>query len=74
MSVTIAESIYQEGHQVGALGHARASLLKQGRKRFGPADETTEARMKAIDDIERIDRMIDRVLEVASWDELLSVE
>ena len=64
MSITIAQSIYQEG----ALEHARALILKLGGKRFGQADEETVARVNSVVDL---DLLADQVLETHSWAELL---
>jgi hypothetical protein len=49
-----------------------SAILRQGRKRFGPADAATEAALKAITDLDRLDRLIDAVLTVNSWQELLA--
>ena len=46
-------------------------LLRQGRRRFGAANAETEAALNAIEDIERLDRLIDAILTVSSWTELL---
>jgi len=78
MSQTIAQSIYQEGkldgRQEGALGHARSSLVRTGRKRFGQADDAVIAKVNALDDLDRLDRMAERLMEVESWDEVLRTE
>ncbi len=47
-------------------------LLRLGRKRFGPPDAQTESELSAIKDSERLDRMADAILTVASWQELLA--
>ena len=46
-------------------------LLRQGRKRYGPPDETTVAALRAIKDLDRLGRFADAVLSVGSWRELL---
>lgn len=78
MSQTIAQSIYQEGKQEGrhegALAHARSSVLRVGRKHFGEADDSVIAKLNALKDLDHLDRMAERLLEVASWDELFKVE
>ena len=54
----------EEGHRV---------LLRQGSSRFGEPDAVTEAALRAIRDLDRLERMIDAVLTAASWQELLAV-
>jgi hypothetical protein len=47
-------------------------LLRQGKKRLGPADEVVVTALKAIKDLDRLNRLADAVLTVASWQELLA--
>lgn len=47
-------------------------LMKLGTKRFGPPDSVVLARIEAMTDLERIEVLIERVLDVASWEELLA--
>jgi hypothetical protein len=49
-----------------------AALLRLGRKKFGPPDSRTEAALAMIGNRDRLHLLIDRALEVSSWDELLS--
>ena len=55
--------------------HARQTLLRQGQSRFGPADAETRAAIEAIDDLDRLDQLLelDRMLKATSWDELLAM-
>lgn len=46
-------------------------LLRQGRKRFGNPDATTEAALTSIKHIERLERLGDAILTANSWHELL---
>jgi len=62
----------QRGLKKGAVRHAHRFLLRLGRQRFGPPTAATEAALMAINDIDRLDRMIDMILIAASWDELLA--
>jgi hypothetical protein len=48
-----------------------ASLLRLGRKKFGPPGERIEAAIAAIADLECLHELLDRILDVSSWDELL---
>jgi predicted transposase YdaD len=62
---------YQAIVRKGRLSHAHQTLLRLGEKRFGPADDATMADLNAIDDVQKLDKLIDRVLDVGSWQELL---
>ena len=53
---------------------ARQVLLRQGRKRFGPPDPRVEATIATIADLDRLHDLLDRVLEVSTWEELLAAE
>jgi hypothetical protein len=62
---------YQAIMRKGRLIEARRILLILGQKRFGPADESTMANLNAIDDVQKLDKLIDRVLDVGNWQELV---
>jgi predicted transposase YdaD len=62
---------YQAIIRKGRLSGVRQMLLRQGRKRFGPADDATEAALNAIEDVEKLEELGERVLDVGSWQELL---
>jgi predicted transposase YdaD len=51
---------------------ARRILLRMGRKRFGPPDEATTAAIQAIEDVNRLEELSERLLDVSSWQELLA--
>ncbi len=61
-----------EGLAEGALEHARKTLLRHGGKKLGPPNERVEAEIAALGDLDRLNELIDRVLDVSTWDELLS--
>ena len=61
-----------EGRLEGAVDEARETLLRQGRKKLGPPSEAVEARITALGDLERLNHLLDRILEVSTWDELLA--
>lgn len=65
-------SAYQLILEEGAVREAHRVLLRQGQRRFGPPDEKTAAALNAIQDLDRLDRLIDGVLDVSSWEELLA--
>jgi len=60
------------GRAEGEVEEARKTLIRLGRKRLGALDESLEGRIAVIDDLDRLERLTDRLLEVASWDELLA--
>jgi predicted transposase YdaD len=62
---------YQAIIRKGCLAEARRILLRLGQKRFGPSDDVTEADLNAIDDVQRLEELSERVYEVGSWQELL---
>jgi hypothetical protein len=52
---------------------ARAVLLRLGRQRFGKAPTRKQAgQLEGITDLARLERMIDRLLQAASWGDLLA--
>ena len=56
----------------GRIDEARKILLRQGSKRFAPADARARAAVEAITDIDRLEKLTERLLDVSSWDELLA--
>ena len=59
-----------------AVGEARGiaeTLLRIGRKTLGTPDERVSAAIMAMTDRERLNQLIDRVADVATWDELLAL-
>lgn len=63
----------QEGRQEGRVEESHRLLLRLGSKRLGVADSATEAALRAINDIDRLERMADTVLTASSWQELLAM-
>jgi hypothetical protein len=51
--------------------HAKKAILLVGEKRPGPAGESVKARLGAITDLERLDRMLQQAVTAASWQEVL---
>jgi predicted transposase YdaD len=66
---TTYQAILEEGEVRGV----QKTLLRLGGQRFGTASENTRAHITAIEDLARLERMIDHVLHVNSWSELLAV-
>jgi predicted transposase YdaD len=66
-----AEGLSQ-GEAKGRTEEARKLLLKLGRKRLGEPDATVEAAVKAIQDLDRLELLAERVMEVKNWQDLLA--
>ena len=60
-----------EGEIKGRAEEARQLLLRLGRKKWGAVDATVEQTVQAIGDVDRLELLIERVLEAASWQDLL---
>jgi hypothetical protein len=56
----------------GRVEEGQRILLLLGSQRFGAPDAATEAALHAIEDIDRLERMVDAVPTAASWQELLA--
>lgn len=69
----ILEQGVEKGKRSGALENARGQLLRQGAKKFGVAAPAMVARVNGLDDLEELGRLSDRLLDVATWDELFAV-
>ncbi len=61
-----------EGEAKGRAEGTREALLSLGRRKFGPPGADVEAQIAAIGDLDRLRDLHDRVLDVATWDELLA--
>lgn len=61
-----------EGEARGLLERAREDLLRVGRKKLGPPDEDISDGIRSIEDLHRLDALLERVLEVSTWQELLT--
>jgi hypothetical protein len=68
---SVYQGILRKGRAMGAVEEAKKTLLRQGRKKFGPPGEKVESEIAALGDLERLHDLIDRILDVSSWDELL---
>jgi predicted transposase YdaD len=60
-----------EGLNKGLTQEARKLLLRLGRKHLGEPGATVEAAVQAIDDLERLELLAERLTEVKSWQDLL---
>ena len=70
---TTYQAILTEGRNEGRVGEAQRMLLMLGETRFGEPDEANRGAVKAILDVERLERMTKRVLDtnIQDWNGLL---
>jgi hypothetical protein len=59
------------GEARGRAAEARRVLLRLGEKRFGRPAASVKAAVEAITDVERLEALIDQLLDAQSWQELL---
>ena len=62
----------RKGLEEGEAREARRIILRLGRKRLGAVDETVEAKLNEIVNLERLEALTERVDQVSSWDELFA--
>ena len=69
---TTYQKILREGQVAGRIAEARRMLLRQGTKRFGDPDAATVAAFEAIQDVDRLEYLGERILDpdIQSWDKL----
>jgi predicted transposase YdaD len=66
------QKILREGRAEGRAEEAKRILKRQGSRRFGKPDANIEAALDAIADLDTLEQLSDRVLEVTGWEELLA--
>jgi predicted transposase YdaD len=59
-------------YRIFAREEARKILLTLGTKRFGPADAIVTTAVNGIDDLQELERLNERLLDVHSWQELFT--
>ena len=60
-----------EGKAEGNAEGERNVVIRLASKKFGPPDANALFMLHAITDLDRIELLADRILEAASWDDLL---
>ncbi len=60
------------GRAEGLVDEAREILLRLGRKTLGQPDEQVLSRIAGIRDLDRLNSMIDRILEIRTWEDLMT--
>jgi predicted transposase YdaD len=61
-----------EGQKVGQIAEAQKLLVRLGRMRFGRLDKATRTRIESIHDLERLERLSERLFTASNWDEFLA--
>jgi hypothetical protein len=64
---------YQFLLREGAIDHQQELILKVGRKKIGEPTEKQVVKLKAIQDLDRLDRLVLKASTAKSWDSLLRV-
>lgn len=57
---------------MGRVEELHRTLVRLGGKRFGEPDEETQRAIRGIQDVERLENLSDRLLDVSSWGKLLA--
>ena len=60
-----------EGRAEGKAEGVQLAILRLGTKKFGPPDEPSRSAILAITDLERLNSLSERLLDVDSWSDLL---
>ena len=61
----------EKGREEGALREARKMLLRLGHVKFKTLTPDVEAAIQAINDLDRLERMGDRIVTAGTWQDLL---
>jgi predicted transposase YdaD len=61
-----------EGRAEGEVEEARHAVLRLGRKKLGEPDERVLSRLADLGDLERLNLLLEGVLDAACWDDLLA--
>lgn len=65
---TTYQAILEEGEVIATRNH----ILRLGRQRFGPPDAAVRQELEAIQDLNRLNSLLDRFLSAAGWSDLLN--
>jgi hypothetical protein len=73
---SMVQEVYKRGEQAGeergGVAQARKQLLRFARAKLGPPDSSTLAEIEAVDDLDRLDFLSERLRTVNSWKDLLA--
>lgn len=67
------QAILAEGETAGRVREARTLLLRLGTRRFGSPSTAVSTEMRNIADLARLEALIERTIDAASWEELLAL-
>ena len=70
--MAILEEGIEEGREKGHLEEAKKLILRLGRKSLGAPDAAVTAALDGFTDLERLERIHERLGDVKSWQELLA--
>ena len=65
-------SFYQLVHDEGGIAASRRTILSLGQRQFGAATPRIVAKLESIVDQAKLEAIIDRILDVSSWEDLLA--
>lgn len=66
------QDIFAKGRAEGQVDEARAILLGLGQKKLGEHQEPVRSQIAAIRDLGQLNRLLDRILDAPTWDDLLA--
>ena len=61
-------AIIDEGQEM----MVKKNILSLGQKKFGPPEPAITTRLEGDSDLEHLSRILDRILEATSWEDLLN--
>ncbi len=70
VELTWAEKLMEKGRAVGVIDGKREALLRQLAAKFGPLSEVATARVEAIESLDELDGLLERVLTAASLEDM----
>jgi hypothetical protein len=68
---SVYQEIFAKGLVEGRIEEARQTVVQLGRKKLGEPTEGVRAVIDVIDEVDQLNALLTRILDVSSWDELL---
>ena len=65
-------AIIDEGREIGHVEEIKKMIFRLGQKSCGAPDESSEGAFAAINDLDRLESLYERIPDVKSWQELLA--
>ncbi len=72
MNITTESSYYRLIIKEGRVEEARNMILRLGRIRFGPPEDSVRQAIEGLKDLDRLEQLSDRLVVVSSWAELMA--